>query len=401
MTPIISPGATIGVLGSGQLGRMFTLAARRLGYHVHVFSPSKNTPAGQLADLEIQAPYDDFEAIESFARHVDVVTIEFENVNVEAIEVIQRFVPVRPGCRVLRTTQRRDNEKAFLAGIGVPVAPYASIRNLAELQSTSPELFPGILKTAGWGYDGKGQVRLSSIADAQLGWRSLGVQAAVLEKLIDFALEFSVIVARGANGEMAHYDPILNRHENHILSVSVSPSGLTLKIVKEAVEIAHSIAEQLDVVGVLCVEFFLTKDARVIVNELAPRPHNSGHLTIEAHATCQFEQQVRAVCGLPLGSTAQLRPAAMANLLGDLWMDGEPRWEVMHLMKNVKVHLYGKSEWREGRKMGHLTAQAESATAAEELVSIARQSLVSRRNESCPSPGLVDAEGSIILRGQA
>jgi 5-(carboxyamino)imidazole ribonucleotide synthase len=374
-TPIL-PGATIGVLGSGQLGRMLAFAARRMGYRVHTFSPGRDTPTGQVADLEVVAAYDDLDAVEDFARGVDVVTFEFENVAAEATAAAARHAPVRPDGSVLYTTQNRLREKRFLESNGFPVATWVEVLDLEQLEAGVEKLgCPAVLKSAGWGYDGKGQRRIGAPGDAATAWESLDTEEAVLEAFVDFEQEVSVVVARGLDGTMAHYGVVANQHRRHILDVSVAPAQVPKQVANEAVELAQQIVEQLDVVGVLCVELFLTADGELLVNELAPRPHNSGHFTVDACITDQFEQQLRAVCGLPLGSTYQLRPAAMANLLGDLWEDGEPSWTSTCRFPEVKLHLYGKAEPRPGRKMGHLTALGNSLESAEETVREARRAL--------------------------
>ncbi len=376
--PVILPGATIGVLGSGQLGRMFAIAARRLGYRVHTFSPDQDSPTGQVADHEVAASYDDLAAVAAFARDTAAVTFEFENVPSATIDALGHGLVVRPSGRVLHTTQHRVREKQFLAGVGIPVAPFAIVRSATDLEAGITRVgVPAILKTASFGYDGKGQARIDREADAAAAWASIGNAEAVLERVIDFACEVSVIVARGADGTMADYGAIENAHTRHILDVSVWPARVTEATTHEAVRVARAACQALDVVGVLCVEMFVTRDGGVIVNELAPRPHNSGHLTIDAHVTCQFEQQLRAVCGLPLGSTRAHAPAAaMANLLGDAWAQGEPDWAAALAIPGVKLHLYGKSAARSGRKMGHLTAVAGTQSAAESLVRQARTALV-------------------------
>ena len=378
--PTILPGATIGVLGSGQLGRMFAIAARRLGYRVHTFSPDQDSPTGQVADHEITASYDDLAAVAAFARDVSAVTFEFENVPSATIDALGAGVIVRPSGRVLHATQHRVREKQFLAAAGIPVAPFAIVHGGTDLQAGIEDVgVPAILKTASFGYDGKGQVRIARADDAAPAWATIGWQPAVLEGVIDFSCEVSVVVARGHDGTMVDYGAIENAHRNHILDVSVWPARVPDATARDAVRIARATCEALDVVGVLCVEMFVTRDGGVIVNELAPRPHNSGHLTIDAHVTCQFEQQLRAVCGLPLGSTRAHGPAAaMANLLGDAWTDGEPDWAAALAMPGVKLHLYGKSDPRPGRKMGHLSAVADSPEAAEALVRRARASLTGR-----------------------
>lgn len=377
MNQAILPGATIGVLGSGQLGRMFAIAARRMGYRVHTFSPDSDTPTGQVADREVQASYDDLDAVRDFARQVAAVTFEFENVPAATAEAAASQTIVRPAGSVLHITQHRLREKTFLRNAGFPVTPFAAVRSLAELQAALSEFgCPAVLKTAGWGYDGKGQSKIAAMDQAAAAWETLATQEAVLEAFVDFDCEVSVVAARGVTGEFVHYGVIANRHHNHILDVSVAPAPVAATVSRDAVEIARGVLEKLDVVGVLCVEFFLTKQGKLLINELAPRPHNSGHLTFDACVTSQFEQQLRAVCGLPLGSTELLRPAAMANLLGDVWQNGEPNWTAACAFPDVKLHLYGKLEARPGRKMGHLTALAADGETASSLVQRARNALM-------------------------
>jgi 5-(carboxyamino)imidazole ribonucleotide synthase len=376
IAPIL-PGATIGVLGSGQLGRMFTIAARRMGYRVHTFSPDQDTPTGQVADLEVQASYDDLDAVCAFARKVNVVTFEFENVPTTTAEAASRCAPVRPSGAILHTTQQRIREKAFLTQAGLPLTPYREVRSLGDLETAVEELgCPAVLKTAAFGYDGKGQFSVQSAAQIQEAWDFIGRQEAVLEAYIDFEREVSVVAVRGVGGEFAHYGAIENQHRRSILDVSIAPARVADKVAREAVEIARTVLEKLDVVGVLCTEFFVTRQGSLLINELAPRPHNSGHLTVDAHVTSQFEQQLRAVCGLPLGSTRMHCPSVMVNLLGDLWNNGEPDFFRACSFPNVKLHLYGKMEPRAGRKMGHMTALAASAEEALGEAAAARQALI-------------------------
>ena len=376
MSRAILPGSTVGVLGSGQLGRMFAIAARRMGYRVHTLSPEYDTPTGQVADREVQAAYDDLDAVRDFARKVDVVTFEFENVSAAATAAAGEHAPVRPAGSVLHTTQHRLREKGFLSRAGLPVAPYAGVHSLEGLRAALGTIgTPAVLKTASWGYDGKGQAKIAAPEEAAAAWESLGTDEAILEAFVDFEREVSVVAARGLDGSFAHFGVIENRHSRHILDVSIAPASVPQEVEREAVEIARAVLEGLDVVGVLCVEMFLTRDARLLVNELAPRPHNSGHLTFDACLTSQFEQQLRAICGLPLGSAELLRPAAMANLLGDLWQDGEPDWAAACRFPEVKLHLYGKASARPGRKMGHLTALAASPEEAARVVTAARGAL--------------------------
>jgi len=352
LNEIIPPGSTVGVLGSGQLGRMFAIAARRMGYRVHTLSPDYDTPTGQVADREVQAAYDDLDAVRAFARGVDVVTFEFENVSVAATEAAAEHAPVRPAGAVLHTTQHRLREKGFLAGAGFPVTPFRPVRSPAELADALAALgTPAVLKTAGWGYDGKGQVRIASPAESPAAWEAVGAQECVLEAFVDFEREVSVVAARGLDGSFAHFGVIENRHCRHVLDLSTAPAGVPRPIQDQAVEIARGILEALGVVGVLAVEMFLTRDGRLLVNELAPRPHNSGHLTFDACLTSQFEQQLRAVCGLPLGATAHHSEALMKNLIGD----EVNQWREILRDPDAKLHLYGKAEARPGRKMGHVT----------------------------------------------
>jgi 5-(carboxyamino)imidazole ribonucleotide synthase len=374
---VILPGATIGVLGSGQLGRMFAIAARRMGYRVHTLSPGEDTPTGQVADVEITADYEDLDAIRTFAQGVQVVTFEFENVSTEAAAAAAEIVPVRPSGSALHITQQRAREKGFLADHGMPTTPCAVVQSLDELAVALGWIgAPAIVKTAAFGYDGKGQHRVHTIEDAEHVWGLIGHQEAVVERFVDFSHELSVVAARGLDGAFAHYGAIENVHRHHILDVSASPARIAPEIAHEAVAITRAIMEELAYVGVLCVEFFLTNDGRLLVNEIAPRPHNSGHLTVDAHVSSQFEQQVRAVCGLPLGSTLQMRPAAMVNVLGDLWVNGEPDWAGALALPDVKLHLYGKSDARVGRKMGHITALADTVDEAVEKALAARELLV-------------------------
>ena len=373
----VLPGATIGVLGSGQLGRMFAIAARQMGYRVRTFSPETDTPTGQVADVEITASYLDLDAVRAFAREVQVVTFEFENVPVSCIEAAAACVPVRPQGSILHTTQDRQREKGFLSLHGFPHAAFAAINRAEDIVAAGTDVgFPAVMKTSAWGYDGKGQTTVRDTDQALGTFLASGSQPMILERFIDFALEFSVIVARGLDGGFSHWGLIRNHHEHHVLDFSVAPAPIPSPIATRAVAIARDIAEQLALVGVLCVEFFLTRDHDILVNELAPRPHNSGHLTIDAAHTSQFEQQVRAICGLPLGSTALIAPAAMANLLGDLWKAGQPNWPAACAFADTKLHLYGKTEPRPGRKMGHITVLGCNPDEAMRRALLARASLV-------------------------
>jgi 5-(carboxyamino)imidazole ribonucleotide synthase len=379
----ILPGAVIGVLGSGQLGRMFAIAARQMGYRVHTYSPETDTPTGQIADVEIAASYQDLDAVRRFAQRVAAVTFEFENVPAACVEAAAEFAPVRPSGAVLHVTQHRLREKTFLSENAFPTTKFLPARSFDELRVAIASIgCPAILKTAGSGYDGKGQAKVHDMAEAEAAFRAAGQQEMIAEAVVDFELEFSVVVARGGDGSFAHWGAIENQHRHHILDLSLAPARMPRKLAARALEIARALVEKLDLVGVLCIEFFLTRNREVLVNELAPRPHNSGHLTINASRTSQFEQQLRAVCGLPLGSTEYFSAAAMANLLGDLWQNGEPNWAAACAFPDVKLHLYGKIEPRSGRKMGHLTALAGTAEEAGRRVIEARQRLMDGSLES-------------------
>lgn len=373
ISPIL-PGATLGVMGGGQLGAMFAAAAKRMGYRVEVISDVSDCPCDRHCDRVHVVGYDDRERLAEIARSLSVLTFEFENIPVEAARAMQAAVPVRPAPEVLHTTQDRAREKAFLVKHGIACAPHRVVRSRAELESAVTEMgLPCVLKTAAFGYDGKGQRKITAAAEIGPAWEAVGPGECVLEGWIDFDCEISVVAARGTDGSTAVFEPSRNVHTSHILDVASAPSGLPADVVASAREMTARILDKLDLVGVACVEFFVTRAGQVIVNEIAPRPHNSGHLTINACATSQFEQQVRAICGLPLGSPRQLAPAAMANLLGDCWRQGEPDWAAALGVAGVSLHLYGKRDPRPGRKMGHLTAIAATVDEAIGNVTLARQ----------------------------
>ncbi|HEX4641232.1 MAG TPA: 5-(carboxyamino)imidazole ribonucleotide synthase [Chthoniobacterales bacterium] len=379
MTRRYLPGATLGLMGSGQLGRMFAIAARRMGYRIHVFSPETDTPAGQFADREITGAYENESAVRNFAQGLDLLTFEFENIPQQTIDWCAAECEVRPAGSILHTAQNRLREKDSLASASIPVAPYRAVRSAADLATALEQIgTPAILKSAAFGYDGKGQRLIEQPGAIEQMWSERPGDELIVERAIDFEKEVSVIVARGIDGELATFPVCENLHRNHILDITVVSARVSPRVERSAAELASTVAEKMNLVGLLAVELFLQRDGALLVNELAPRPHNSGHWTIEGCATSQFEQHVRAVCGLPLGSTQILRPTAMANLLGDIWREGEPNWAAALEAPGVHLHLYGKHQPRPRRKMGHLTALAESAEAAIQAVSTAREALERR-----------------------
>lgn len=360
------PGGVIGILGGGQLGRMSALAARRMGYRVRTFDPSPAACAAAVADEHVDADWNDHEALARFAAGCGRVTLEFENIPPATVAFIAKSVPCHPSASVLAICQNRRREKEFLRDSGIPCADFAVVASLAELRAAVVKVgFPCVLKTADFGYDGKGQVKLPDAgADLAAAWATIGGGLGVLEAWVPFQMEISVLVARTVDGRAAVYDPAENIHRNHILHLSLSPARVPEATAAEARALALSIAEKIGLVGLLAVEMFV-KDGRIVVNELAPRPHNSGHQTFDAHETSQFEQHVRAVCGLPLGGTRPLAPSAMVNLLGDLWRDGrEPDWTRVLADPSAKLHLYDKGKAARGRKMGHVTVTAPTVEEA-------------------------------------
>lgn len=372
---MILPGATLGVLGGGQLARMFALRARVMGYRVVVLEPSPRSPAGSVADHQIEAAYDDPGALRDLADQCAAVTTEFENVPAAALRELATRVPVSPGAEAVETAQDRLAEKRHLARHGFATAPFFPVGTAVEAEEAFRTLGrPGILKTNRLGYDGKGQAVVESPAACAAAFETFGSAQCILEGRLDLDLELSVVLARAEDGTVAAFPAGENRHVRGILETTVVPARVEPKLLAEAGRIAGAVAESLGYVGVMGVELFVT-GGRLLVNEIAPRPHNSGHYTIDACAADQFEQQVRAMCGLPLGHPRLLTPAAMINLLGDLWTDGPPRWERALALPGVRLHLYGKSEPRPGRKMGHLTCLADNADDALELARRARSAL--------------------------
>ncbi|HLG86176.1 MAG TPA: 5-(carboxyamino)imidazole ribonucleotide synthase [Alphaproteobacteria bacterium] len=352
----IAPGATIGIMGGGQLGRMTALAAAELGYRTHVFTPEANSPCAQVCAAETVAQYEDTAALDRFADAVDVVTIEFENVPLEAARRVAAKRPFHPSPDVLAVTQVRSAEKTLVNRLGFGTAPWAPVSDEASLAAALEQIGqPAILKSDRFGYDGKGQVRIVASGGVEIAaedaWTRIGRVPSVLEGFVDFALEISVVLARGQDGQVACYTPVANRHVAGILAETIAPAAVGVELSAEAVRIAGEIARALDYVGVLAVEMFVTGDGRLLVNELAPRPHNSGHWTIDACPRSQFEQHVRAVCGLPLGSSERHSDATMLNLIGDDVL----RWRDYFADPSAHLHLYGKEEVRPGRKMGHVT----------------------------------------------
>jgi 5-(carboxyamino)imidazole ribonucleotide synthase len=382
----IMPGAMLGLLGGGQLGRMFTMAAQSMGYRVTVLDPADGGPTSGLADRHLHADYLDSDALRELASTCAGVTTEFENVPAESLRILAEYCVVSPAANSVAIAQNRILEKNFLAANGLGVAPYAVIQNSSNSHNSGgvtpqkrpelfPGLFPGILKVSRFGYDGKGQVRVNNPAELDRAFTDMNREPCVLEKLLPLASEVSVIVSRGFDGKVDTFPVSENQHRDGILDVSIIPARVSPAIIQNACEIAVRIAQKLDYRGVLCVEFFVFADGRLLVNEIAPRPHNSGHYSIDACVTSQFEQQVRILCGMPLGSTAMHGSAVMVNLLGDLWQGGEPKWEQVLRHPYVKLHLYGKLEARAGRKMGHYTVLAESTEAALQLALDIKQSL--------------------------
>lgn len=352
MTRRLPPNSTIGIFGGGQLGRMTAMAAARLGYKCHIYAPDSDIPASQVSAATTRARYDDVAALEAFARAVDVVTLEFENIPVEAVRCVDTITTVHPGAGVLEICQDRIREKAFLNGIGIGTAPWAEVTDLESLRAGESEIGrPAVLKSARLGYDGKGQAGLRQGDEAADVLAAVGADRSILEGFVDFTCEVSVMVARGQDGETATWPAVENRHVDHILDITIAPAELSTGVAARADDIARHIAAEIGLVGVMGVEMFVTRDDSVLVNEIAPRPHNSGHWTIDACATSQFEQLVRAVCGQSLGSTDRHFDAVMKNLIGD----EVNAWPEILAEPGARLHLYGKAETRPGRKMGHVT----------------------------------------------
>ena len=368
MTTQVLPGATLGVLGGGQLGRMFCVAARTMGYQLVVLDPDADSPAGRIADQHIQAGYEDSNALDEFADACDVITTEFENVPAESLRYLADKTTVYPSAQSLEIAQNRDNEKHFAKSAGLLPVPYFCIRTEQDVIEAIDVIGgPAVLKSSEMGYDGKGQAVINNAEECAQAFRAMGSVECVLEKKIDLALEVSVIVARNIRGEIVTFPIAENEHINGILHMSIVPARIDINLAQVAQQQAKDLAEALDYIGVLAVEFFISSDGELLFNEMAPRPHNSGHFTKDACITSQFEQQVRMMCGLHPGDTQLISPVVMVNMLGDLW---EPDWTKLLDHPSIKLHLYGKKQARPGRKMGHfnvLSAELEQA------ISIARK----------------------------
>jgi 5-(carboxyamino)imidazole ribonucleotide synthase len=368
----------IGILGSGQLGRFLCLAAKHLGYQTHVFSPDPDSPAAAVADFHTVAEYSDQEALETFGRSVGLVTFEFENVPRDSAVYLEKWTTVKPSPEVLHIAQHRAREKTFLSHAGFQCAPFALITSIDSLVRGAERTgFPAVLKTAGFGYDGKGQFRVGSLEEARKVLREQPPQDWVLEKWIEYEKEVSVLVARTEEGECSDWGVVENQHKSQILDLSFAPAQVSPELATEAIQTAHQIAGALRLVGLLCVEFFVEKNGVLRVNELAPRPHNSGHWTLEGAPTSQFEQQLRAILALELGPTKPVKPTAMVNLMGELWEEGEPFWGALK-GSGVVLHLYGKKSARNGRKMGHLTATGSTVEEAIQKALKGKQSVRAR-----------------------
>jgi 5-(carboxyamino)imidazole ribonucleotide synthase len=369
-TPPIAPGAWLGLLGGGQLGRMFCMAAQSLGYKVCVLDPGRDSPAGAVADDHLCADYLDESALAELARRCRAATTEFENVPAAALAFLARHCAVSPDAASVAIAQDRIDEKRFLAASGIEVAPHAVIAQADDLDRLDLRLLPGILKSARLGYDGKGQARVATVAEARTAWHAMGAVPCVLEQKLALQLELSVVVARTRDGAVTTFPVAENEHRGGILAVSIVPARIDEATAQRARNAAIAIAAAMNYVGVLCVEFFVLSDGRLLANEIAPRPHNSGHYTIDACVGSQFDQQARVLAGQPLGDSSLLAPAVMLNVLGDVWYEGErmrePDWPAVLAVPGAKLHLYGKSEARSGRKMGHVTCVA--ATLQDALV---------------------------------
>jgi len=353
----VTLGETIGILGGGQLGRMSAQAAQKLGYNVKIFDPALFVCASAVAQETITAPWDDLKALKKFTTGCSRVTLEFENIPASTIEFVNKITPCHPSARVLEICQNRQKEKEFFRENQIPCAPFKTVNTLEELKAAVKEIgYPCVLKTAIFGYDGKGQIKIcSETHDLEEAWSITGGGRGVLEAWIPHDCEISVIIVRGENGEIAVYEPTENIHKDHLLHLSLSPARISQSVINEAKSLVLKIVEKIGLTGMLAVEMFVHQE-KILVNELAPRPHNSGHVTLDNNTTSQFEQHIRSVCGLPLGEIKTQQPAVMLNILGDLWKNGiTPDWNIALQYSNVKLHLYDKGQAVPKRKMGHLT----------------------------------------------
>ena len=376
----ILPGSVIGILGGGQLGRMMALAAQQMGYRVIAYTTDNDSPVSQVVAKTIVGSFEDIDALRLFAREANIVTVEFENIPAASYKAVAEITRVAPNVNALHVSQNRLREKTYLQDHGFPVAPFFHVTNLDTLfECLEKTGYPAVLKTSGYGYDGKGQRVIMDKADALTYYEELGRSDCVLEQYVRYDKEISVIGSRGSYGEVKAFGPIENIHKNHILDSSSVPARINWRLAGEAIEITCAVMESLDICGLLSVEFFVVGQDRLVINEIAPRPHNSGHYSLQACPTSQFEQHIRAITGLPLGKTEPHSAAAMANLLGDLWTEGEPEWSYTLEIPDVHLHLYGKKEARPGRKMGHLTACSRWAEEAQEIVTKARDRLSAAR----------------------
>ena len=357
---MITPGKKIGIVGNGQLGRMSCMEAKKMGYTVLIYGPGKNSPAGQVADVEIDGDYTDLNSLSNFAKQCDVITFEFENIPSLSLEKIKEITPIHPDPSVIQIAQNRISEKNWFVDNGFPTTPFFEIRSSDELKTAYQKWnSKAVLKTSMFGYDGKGQVKIQSVDQSETAWTSLKTDSAILEKWVEFTHELSVIVARNESGEVKTYPVFENSHRNHILDVTIFPGRLSESVSKQARKIAEDLAVKIGLIGLLTIEFFLTDSGDLLINELAPRPHNSGHVTFDVCMTSQFQQHIRAVCNLPLGNTEPLQNGIMINMLGDSWIDGEPDWNKLLQIDGLNLHLYGKTDPKPARKMGHVTISGE------------------------------------------
>ncbi len=378
MNAMILPPATLGMLGGGQLGRFFVTAAHEMGYQVWVLDPDRNSPAGQIAERHFCVAYDDYAVLDEFAAGCAAITTEFENVPADTLDYLAKFVPVRPGAGAVAVCQNRIAEKSFLRDNGFPHGPFVAVHSENDLKTVPAELFPAILKVACFGYDGKGQATVNNVEEALIAFGHFKGEHCVLEQRLPLDYEVSVVLARDGNGRVACFPTGENRHTRGILDVSIVPARTSACLKSDAEDVAARIAEQLGYIGTMGVEFFVSR-GRLMVNEMAPRPHNSGHYTLDACVTNQFEQQVRALCGLPLGEARAHSASVMVNLLGDLWYDGdtyrEPDWARLYAIPSLKLHLYGKHHARPGRKMGHFTLIGDDPEAVQQAALAARAAI--------------------------